>query len=543
MIVIYAMVGVFLIIIGLLSSTYFTLHIKKTRYKKCCISHLLDGLGALFLGFFYIYSYIELKGNLRNTTTTLIFQEDTYLNVSEEPTILNFFPTLPNAINHLPSTNDVPEGNKEVFTELAVTTENITILNQDSISDHNEEITMIPLIDNLKNGSFNFYQNFFKDIIKQKTSNNSKLVNRTIFYNNKEYGKSIRNNTKLRMKREPKEYITPDIKCFKEMFLKHALLICSFLYSVICLINNIKVCYEHKPQNSITLKKEINEESLESSRNSKSSQSSLFVRKNEKLARTMKFSIEDKNKKNELDKEAATSSFSRHSTYILKLIILWFSPGFCVFSLHIIMGGPNVQHHSIYSDPAYNFTSIAVSKDLIKLINNPPSVIIEENNKEINDIVQNVYNIVDEISKQPNINNQLIDDIIYDTIYYLNKKHENMNNTNGCSFNTSTLKIHSFFLFCIIFIGSIFYSKILQIKMKLEENIFSHFTMIYFYVYILIWLPCICEVLFRIYILDRNPSAISDITLALANLFIVVNNFNNYLLLNKIRKTCLTLEI
>lgn len=556
---IYTVIGVILVITGFISSLHFALQLKRSKYRKLCINHFLDGIGALFLGFFYIYSYLEIKETLYYPTL-LTFQEETYLNVSEEP-ILNIFPTSTTSVNSELSTHDAYGSSvTDNYVNVPTTSENLEIkpttnMNENETSNSNEEITMIPLIDTLKNGSFSFYENFFKNIVRQKTSNNSKFVNRTIFYNNKEYGKYIKNLSRIRKKRELSKYVDPYYNCFKRNFMKHALLICSFLYSVICLINKTTLCYKHKnPKNTTVSRKAVTEESI-SSISTGDQKNTIFDKKNDDtrmenmvelpiekgspnldifLAKSSKISHEISKK--ELKQESLTSCLSKQVPYILKHLIIWFSPGLFVYSTYIIMNGHNSYNSSFHVGFAINFTPTEFNRELLKTKNNVAFHLPQEKSKEINNIVQNIYNIIKQTSTLHETENNINKGVMYDIVHHLNQKHYEKINMNGCTFNTTPFKIQSFLIFFLIYIGSIFCSKMLQIQMNHENNTFRKSYTIYLLLYFTLWLPFILELFYRIYILNENQPDVYSFTLALANFFVIYSNISNYLYEKNIRK-------
>ncbi|KAL3283561.1 hypothetical protein HHI36_006700 [Cryptolaemus montrouzieri] len=157
---IYIAIGVILIITGVLSSCYFGLCIKRNKYKKCHIERISDGLGTFFLGVFYIYSYSVLSVDLENLPTTLNFPdfEMTYLNVSGEDSMN---PDIFTTESYLNISNTLTEQENPSTSEILKLKEYSTstvpdFVGNTSNSNKIKEFTEVPLLDILKNDSYNF---------------------------------------------------------------------------------------------------------------------------------------------------------------------------------------------------------------------------------------------------------------------------------------------------------------------------------------------------------------------------------------------------
>ncbi|KAL3283560.1 hypothetical protein HHI36_006699 [Cryptolaemus montrouzieri] len=215
---------------------------------------------------------------------------------------------------------------------------------------------------------------------------------------------------------------------------------------------------------------------------------------------------------------------------IIKLLLIWLSPGLCIFSLHISMEDPTSLSISAVLDFQQNFNTTQANSEMLKLLNSPPNVTTHERSNEINNIVKNVYKIVEKVSERSQTKGDSSNNLMYDIVHFLNQKFNPKNDQDKCSFNTSALKIHSFILFFIMYFASILYTKILQLKIKLDGNENANLIKIYILLFGLLWMPCVLELFSRIYVFNEKSSTTAATTLSLGNLFVVFNNLNNYLL-------------
>ncbi|KAK9888562.1 hypothetical protein WA026_000808 [Henosepilachna vigintioctopunctata] len=584
---IYAVIGVALIITGVTSCIYFTLQIKKKKLRKCFVERLSDGLGTVFLGIFYIYCYSVLNENMENFSTTIHFpdMEETYLNVSNEESInSDIFTTLTSTDSKVSvaSTSSIHEifketdknkvevGNESSTTEL-LTSDVIssTSLNENEADIINTYTTDFPYVEKFKNNSLNLYQNYFKDILKLKSANDSRFENLTIFFNNTEY-KGSKNRIKFRTRRDSTKIagqisININEQCFTKLFIKHALLIGSFLYSIICLINNTKLCYNNGTEKKVDQeeltqedKTKLPEENEEIPKESGSSGKFFTENCTKGENRTEAKACDGSGEPNldiflaqsyrtsDLPEKTAIESRKRLNSFqfqkilppVSKFLVIWLLPGLCIYSLHMMIEREDVSNSTVTPNLQYNLNTTRVNNEMLELLNSPLNVTTRDKTEEINSVVKNIYNIIGKSSQQSKSENGLMKKhILYDITDFLNGKFRKTgeNNKENCFFNTITLKIHSSLLFFIMYFASIFYSKILHIKMKQEENEYTHLIRLYIYMFSIMWFPGISELFSRIYIFNEKSSTAADCTLSFGNLFILFTNLNNYLLNKNVR--------
>lgn len=523
----YAVIGSGLSILGITFTYYFIRFIQTHKAETFSIMSLSESLITVCIGVFYIYSSVILSSNADNksmfnftnniddivslnteglihsvyeqSTTNSYLNEDTNIYI---PALEESYPTEREQSGYI-SKEELSESVDVEIENLNDTTETTTNVQSTSESNKKDDFLIS-------------YQHYIKDLIAQKLSNLS-YQNRTVFYNNKEY-KSVKTRTKRAIDLEKMEI--PDDKCFLETFISNALFLYSILHCSLTLINNTLLC---KMDEDSENKKENENSSNDSSseKNDNSAPVGPLFNDSEVSTETIK----------ELFKARSVCSLQNVITdgkkgnkkfkLITYIFLIWLLPIISVVIFYNILRSQNagVEHATNYLN-TLNLNSTQASPALVNIIQNPTNVTMLKDSVEVNNILKNVYNIVNEaqlqqntITRKPHYTTSMLMDIIH----FLNHRDRNSKDyKENCSIQAMSSKIY-FFVFIVIYILVVLYAKVKQTAMTSQHGKEKEKLNTCILAFSFMWLPSVLELFFRIFLTQTKPNILTDVFLTLGN--------------------------
>lgn len=550
----YAIIGTFLSVAAIIYSYYFFNYLKGNK-DNFSITALSDTIITFFIGLFYVYSAIilstqgQLNGDngMQNFTNnigdilTIDYDNQTEFNIYPEVLTTT---TTENVLNmEIIHSSTVTE---EIMTESITKSENSAIPDEEEITTNDPEIVTINEATK-KDQFLSNYQNFIKQILKQK-SNNSGIINRDGIFN-------FNGPSTVRQKRENQNDTEHEENCFNKTFYEDALLISSFIHCLINLLNQTLYCKKcindnenggnpNNEENSAEKENKDKDDNHDSATETQASVLSDNSSDKESAAAVGPLFID--RSKTELDSyspnieifQAKCTSrvnlFKNESSNeeqftepkiksFVEILISWIMPILATLILYFLMTQQmkydNNDDISLIHIP--NFNTTRINPDIMHVMHHPNSSILDK-------IISNVYHVVDQVKK--NYTNKATPSTV-ELLQYMS--HQNrvpkQKKSEMCpKVTTLGIKLYYFFIYLAILLGTVFYGKIVQIIAKTKSSEYStqlNNSLISFSV---MWLPSIAEVLIRTFFNGNKVEILSDIFLLLGNsnqLYTMASNY------------------
>lgn len=208
------------------------------------------------------------------------------------------------------------------------------------------------------------------------------------------------------------------------------------------------------------------------------------------------------------DKTSEVNQGRHDSKLVICILIDWLIPGISTLLLYYAIMGNDSDGNAISVD--FMYFNKPNNSDIPTIENTNNTVIYKE---EINNIIKNVYNIVNSESKAMN------SETVKPNIFKLHNQRPFKENDCRCS--TIEFKIYVFLIIILSYICSLFYSKITEVKTTNPEKRNNLKLNLYFFA--LCWVPGVMETFFRTYIDNTVPAV-------LAELFTLAGNVNHILI-------------
>lgn len=559
----YAIIGTFLSVAAIIYSYYFFNYLKGNK-DNFSITALSDTIITFFIGLFYVYSAIilstqgQLNGDngMQNFTNnigdilTIDYDNQTEFNIY--PEVLTTA-TTENVINvEIMYSSPVTE---EIGTE-SITSENSAIPEdiQDEITTNVPEIvTIAPEIVTIseatkKDQFLSNYQNFIKQILKQKSNYSSGIINRDGIFN-------FNGPPTVRQKRENKNDTEPEENCFNKTFYEDALLISSFIHCLINLLNQTLYCKKcindnengGIPNNEENSAKKENKDKDDNHGSASETQASVLSdnSSDKESAATVGPLFIDK-PKTELDSyspnieifQAKCTSkvdlFNNESSNeeqlteskiksVVEILISWIMPILATLILYFLMTQQMKYENNDDISPINipNFNTTRVNPNIMHVMQHPNSSILDK-------IISNVYHVVDQVKKN---NTNKATPSTLELLQYMS--HQNrvpkQKKSEMCpKITTLGIKLYYFFIYLAILLGIVFYGKIVQIIAKTKSSEYSNQLNNSLISFSVMWLPSIAEVLIRTFFDGNKVGILSDIFLFLGNsnqLYTMASNY------------------
>lgn len=513
---IYLSSGVTILLIGLLSTIYFSYVLKSYKAQNNLYA-LSEAFATITVGIFYIYSSIvlhQLSGVSGSFNFTL--PEDSYIvNTSELQAILN-----QSALN----TNVVSIIDKPIVEELTSVTEEIFYLVDDAstksyvTTEENEKFTDIKPISMQKNSSkvdmfLKNYQNMFKNLL-HKNKNKSNQSN------------SFQKETVLNVRHERQSTETSNMtectencKCptTKEIILQHTMLVYAFVQGITSLINSV---WSSKSINAAE-KTETNDSNTETNNEipqNKSKIQKLFVNVRDEAKKDDE--ITTQNTENKLQGDMISYKL-RYLTSGFILFVTFILPLAATLPLNYIMEDANQNLPTTKEDKNFNLQLLIQHNRNSSFVNKPLHLVT--NHTEVNKVIENVYDIVSRANNDKRTVSANTP-TIFEIVNYFNSK---IKPKNCFSFNDN-VKIHTFILFLLGYFLVILYAKFEQTNLKNDEKLQNKVkTNLNYYILMhsAVWFPSIIEIFLRTYMnQENNPNVTSAILLTIGNLQKIFSN-------------------
>lgn len=544
----YAVIGSFLFVFGAVSLVYFVRFIKITHRKDTVTqSHLIEAAIALIVATVYIYAAAVASKNGAQTEIIPILNFTT-----------NSLEDLAANVPHSMSQNEgieIPE-NEENYYE-ATGNEEYTSTDDLNYSEHvtvtekeDEETTTASHIPN--DEFLKKYQTLFKEIIKKKIQNSSAYHN-PIYFNNQKYRSFdiIKQGRQLQWNIRQMENKDKLNECDETLFLQNALLLYSFINCLLTLVfssRNCKKCVRNLPiitPNTKTAKgssSEINSDSSDSlspggpyfGEKIKSANipgSSLFEVKPAQLQQSPSSSV--KSDLNVIENESQDKV--KLGLHILVVLLI------PVLSIIILYGIVSFEHQRKEKDSnkndVLNFNSTRSDPLLLNLIQTPINASYPDHRNDVNEVIKNVYNIVKSVNAD-NKQRAALATKMFDIVHYLNShgRQHLSNDDNNCFDCEIPSKIYYFVTVIVVYFLTILYAKLSHFYIHLRNTEKAKGLNLCIISFSVLWLPCVLELFYRVYLVHHRPNIFSDIFLVMGNANKLVSLTSNYLESKKVTR-------
>lgn len=523
-------IAIGLLIVGLLSGVYMLYGIKANGPKESTILSISDAFITITIGVFYLYCSLILAQNVK-------LPPNLHIDAAEE-TVLN---TTNNNISEdmfdIYVTNIQSESATEVMNEERYTTEEI-----ESITEELATVSEIKQNEKQSNNEFlKNYNNFLNNIIKQahgETANG--YINQTTKKNTHKTIQNVsaifNNKNKTNRKGRTNDLNSSENQCLYKIFLQHSMLIYSFVYNIFFLINagmECKACKikEDEHQTDV-LQGQTNQTNQEHADTGFSNGSSTFVTK-EQLNVKLKREEGAKYIENASPRESQSSvkeftshnksinSFVNYFKTILFIIFIWVTPILCVVVFYCLIFDLHAKTQTTSTVPNSVGNVTRFDEKLLNIIDNPLTLSETNNSAEVENIVRNIYKI---INKQENNNSETPNINMFPFADILNNLDNNVT-IEKCNYTTVPLKVYIFLLFVLGYILTIFYAKTVQVQVAVNKK--SEALKRYIYLFAMLWLPTIVETFNRTYLTENMPNSLSRWFTLIGNTNILLMNVHN----------------